>query len=104
MCFLFSFCGCAQAHTVSLCMCVISECPPRNNLLLLASQWTPLCFLQPNQISRDVARWHDDRPRPGCPLELRDGHRGDDISRERELLDPRLHKRIMVYILLRVIF
>lgn len=96
---VFSSRQCAQAHPVSLCMCVINECPQRDNLLLLAFQWMPVCFLQPNQISRDVARWHDDRPQPRCPLGLHDGHRGGDISQERELHDPRQLKYIMLHVI-----
>lgn len=77
------FWECELIQYLCLCVCVISECPQRNNLLLLDSQWTPLCFLQPNQISRDVARWHDERPRPQCPFRPGDGHSGM-TSAERE--------------------
>lgn len=70
------FWECELIQYLCLCVCVISECPQRNNLLLLASQWMPLCFLQPNQISRDVACWHDEQPRPQCPFRPGDGHSG----------------------------
>lgn len=95
------FWECELIQYLCLCVCVISECPQRNNLLLLASQWTPLCFLQPNQISHDVACWHDERPRPRCPFRPDDGHRG--ISRKRELPDRSWQRCLTVDNLLAVV-